>query len=479
MLLFRLTSASYALLAAGWQLSELYVSVPSSVDGHKPMNHSDACDRGSQAADVEEGSMVQLRQLALRRTEDAPPAGSPRAATADGNKDALVKIQRILASRPSVSHAADNHTLVATAAQNARKIVRTFREHRWLALCLGLLTPLLLVLVRVDGLMLCMIAMLVFGVVSITLKDAMANLEVQTESGKFHAFDYPVLWTLLSMAGMALCWPAHIVQQRRRAVADRESPLAAAPWRAYVVIFALHWSSLLCVNIVFQYLPGSFPHTMRGVKLALICVTAEHLLGRPQKGHQVAGALVALVGVLLVAVSAASLGTTRTERPSISVTQVVVSVCLCLLAESVRGILLLYQEKVMQQYSIPALRLVGTVGLMGIPFSVLVLILVNKFHTESTIDAIYQLRHSTPLVMLVGTFVPVITLFELMGYMITSGGSALLRTLLELLRLPIIWVIELYMGWLPFQGLQALGLALVTAGFLVERSIIKVPGLKQ
>mmetsp|Transcript_1778 Transcript_1778/g.3862 ORF Transcript_1778/g.3862 Transcript_1778/m.3862 type:complete len:798 (+) Transcript_1778:2082-4475(+) len=320
-------------------------------------------------------------------------------------------------------------------------------------------------------------AMLLVGAASVLLKDSMMVVEVPASpTAPATSFYYPMLWTAITMTGMSVCWPLQKLADFASAPAPQERP--EVPGSVFFVVTSLQWIALWMTNYVYSEVPGSVVQMLRGTKVILTVGLSIVFLKKQPKSHEHAGAWISVLGIMLVSCFATrganhpkhiSAAASDARRPYYC--------ALCLMAEVVRSVLFVYQEKVMKQYSMPAMQLTGSIGVTGLIISSVLVSgnwLLSPHHLTG---ALYQLKHSSHLSILVGAFLLNICLFELTGITLTKRTSASLRALTEMLRTIFIWVVELWWGWTTFNPGLLMGFSVLIVGFLTYQKLLDIPQL--
>merc|ERR1740130_1972524 len=91
---------------------------------------------------------------------------------------------------------------------------------------------------------------------------------------------------------------------------------------------------------------------------------------------------------------------------------------------------------------------------------------------ESTPQAVYQMSHSTPLLIAIICSIFSIAFFNYSGVTVTQQASAVARSTIDVSRTIIIWAVELAMGWNSFNLLQFVGFVAVAMGTMMYNRII-------
>jgi len=148
---------------------------------------------------------------------------------------------------------------------------------------------------------------------------------------------------------------------------------------------------------------------------------------------------------------------------------------------------MVYEEKFISKYDVPALQAVGWEGTFG--FLTLATLLIpfyfipvgdkfgdNPRHVlEDAYDGLFQLAHNWRLAMAFCGTVFSIAFFNFAGISVTKEMSATTRMVLDSVRTLVIWGVSLAIGWQPFQALQLFGFAVLVTGMCVYNDIVIAP----
>merc|ERR1711899_493875 len=145
---------------------------------------------------------------------------------------------------------------------------------------------------------------------------------------------------------------------------------------------------------------------------------------------------------------------------------------------------MVYEEKFITKYNVPALKAVGWEGTFG--FMTLATLLIPFYFLyvgpsfghgprhvlEDAYDAVYQLYHN-PLLLLayLGT-VTSIAFFNFAGISVTKELSATTRMVLDSVRTLVIWAVSMAIGWQNFFVLQLGGFVILLVGMMLYNDII-------
>merc|ERR1719189_1846576 len=148
---------------------------------------------------------------------------------------------------------------------------------------------------------------------------------------------------------------------------------------------------------------------------------------------------------------------------------------------------MVYEEKFVSKYDVPALQAVGWEGTFG--FLTLATLLIpfyfipvgdkfgnNPRHVlEDAYDGLFQLAHNWRLGMAFSGTVFSIAFFNFAGISVTKEMSATTRMVLDSVRTLVIWGVSLGMGWQTFHLLQLAGFVILVMGMCVYNDIVIAP----
>lgn len=323
----------------------------------------------------------------------------------------------------------------------------------------------------------CMLLMLITGTLNTLLMKFMTMQQVPTSPGGVASgFDHPYFQTLLMMVGEFLCLLAYYATSQQ----EERAKVQEVPHHVFMVACTLDWTATTLVNMSYMFIAASIAQMTRGSIVIFTCFLSVAFLGRRQHAYHVAGVALVFAGITLVSLSAfvnpAAPGQEVTYTPSMA--KKLFGISLCIGAQVFQASMLVYEEKIMSQYPVPPLRVVGMEGLFGILFGIVLLLGLNLFHVESTPAALYQMHTSTPLLLAVIGSILSIAVFNFSGVTVTQQASAVARSTIDVSRTVLIWATELALGWNAFNSIQLLGFIILAAGTLVYNRLVVVPFLE-
>lgn len=319
-----------------------------------------------------------------------------------------------------------------------------------------------------------MLLMLVSGACNTLLMKFMVMQKVPLGPGQpSSGFEHPYFQTLLMMFGEFLCLIAYYCTSRHKDRIQGE----IAPKYVFGVACAFDWTATTLVNMAYIFIAASVVQMTRGAIVIFTCLFSVVFLGRRQYAYHIAGVFLVFLGITLVSLST-FMNPAAGHVLHSAVSNKMFGISLCIGAQVFQATMLVYEEKIMSRYSVPPLMVVGMEGTFGIIFGSLLLFALNFFHVESTPAAIYQMGHSTPLLIAVIGSIFSIALFNFSGVTVTQQASAVARSTVDVSRTIIIWAFELAMGWNSFNSLQLVGFVVVAIGTMLYNRLIVVQMLE-
>merc|ERR1712083_1067488 len=148
---------------------------------------------------------------------------------------------------------------------------------------------------------------------------------------------------------------------------------------------------------------------------------------------------------------------------------------------------MVYEEKFISKYNVPALQAVGWEGTFGFATLSMLLIPFSFIYVgpsfghgprnvlEDAYDGVYQLAHNPLLALAFSGTVISIAFFNFAGISVTKELSATTRMVLDSVRTLVIWMVSIGVGWQNFFALQLLGFCILIVGMMLYNDIVILP----
>lgn len=312
-----------------------------------------------------------------------------------------------------------------------------------------------------------MLVMLISGACNTLLMKFMVMQKVPTAPGAAgEGFDQPYFQTLLMMIGEFLCLVAYFSRGRGEKARSDDVPKSI-----FAVACLFDWTATTLVNMAFVCIPASVVQMTRGAVVIFTCILSVAFLGHRQHRYHVAGVSLVALGITFVSLSTLFNPSPGVNTATSSWTKMF-GIVLCIGAQVFQASMLVYEEKIMSKYTVPPLLVVGMEGTFGIIFGVILLGFLNRMQIENTGGALYQISHSTPLLLAVIGSIFSIAFFNFSGVTVTQKASAVARSTIDVSRTILIWAVELAMGWNSFNSLQLTGFVVLAIGTMLYNRIL-------
>mmetsp|Transcript_32456 Transcript_32456/g.85730 ORF Transcript_32456/g.85730 Transcript_32456/m.85730 type:complete len:363 (-) Transcript_32456:32-1120(-) len=319
----------------------------------------------------------------------------------------------------------------------------------------------------------CMLTMLLAGTVNmLLLKFQHMQMAPMSPGAVPEHFDHPWLQAALMMGGELLCLPLFLLTRTQE---EAEQSRKVPKWVFLVPCCCdLTATALLCMGIAL--IAVSVAQMCRGTIVVFVCLLSAAFLGRRQQVFQIAGITLVMVGISMVSASAIMKAESsgRDVLGSATGSQMLAGIAFCVLAQVFQAFMFVYEEKIMSQYVVQPLHVVGMEGFFGVCISFVLLTALYPLGAN-TPGAFYQIYSSPPLLISIICSMVTVSVFNFSGATITQQSSAVARTTIKISSTILIWLAELAFGWNTFSLLQFFGFVFVAQGTLIYNRLVQIP----
>eukprot|EP01053_Blabericola_migrator_P004230 Blabericola_migrator_1__4229@NODE_229_length_11083_cov_77_301198_g195_i0_p3_GENE_NODE_229_length_11083_cov_77_301198_g195_i0NODE_229_length_11083_cov_77_301198_g195_i0_p3_ORF_typecomplete_len531_score59_03Nuc_sug_transp/PF04142_15/5_1e19SLC35F/PF06027_12/2_3e18CRTlike/PF08627_10/1e04CRTlike/PF08627_10/2e18UAA/PF08449_11/1_6e03UAA/PF08449_11/7e16TPT/PF03151_16/6_1e03TPT/PF03151_16/1_7e03TPT/PF03151_16/1_6e09PUNUT/PF16913_5/5_8e03PUNUT/PF16913_5/1_6e08Mg_trans_NIPA/PF05653_14/2e02Mg_trans_NIPA/PF0 len=147
--------------------------------------------------------------------------------------------------------------------------------------------------------------------------------------------------------------------------------------------------------------------------------------------------------------------------------------CLVLLGTCFTAFLLIYQEVVFRLYKCAPFQAIGWIGLFETILSMTAFGIAHGVGHDNIVEVAYQLRNSKRLVSLLAGFTVSVVFFSIACICTTKLGGAIVTVILMSLRVVPLWLVHLWLGWVPFKIGPLIGVFLVCISFVLHTGLLK------
>ncbi|CAD6195534.1 unnamed protein product [Caenorhabditis auriculariae] len=226
---------------------------------------------------------------------------------------------------------------------------------------------------------------------------------------------------------------------------------------------------------------------LRGAVIIFTGLLSVGMLGTTIKPFKWFGMLFVMLGLVIVGVT----DIYYDNNPLDDKNAIITGDLLIIMAQIIVAIQMVYEQKFLNQYDVPALFAVGLEGLFGMVTLSILMVPFYYIHVPRTFstnpenrleDVFYAWQEITeqPMiaVALTGTIIS-IAFFNFAGVSVTKELSATTRMVLDSVRTLVIWVVSIPLFGENFIPLQISGFALLILGTLIYNDILIGPWFRR
>lgn len=215
---------------------------------------------------------------------------------------------------------------------------------------------------------------------------------------------------------------------------------------------------------------------LRGSVIIFVALFSIIFLGRRLLSREWYGIVMLFVGLLTVGFSdyweKKHNSSAEKSVDDNSMQQMIMGDVIIVLAQIIVALQMVYQEKFVARFNIPALQAVGWEGFFGFLTTLILLWPLNYAYipwenNQKLSDvplAVKQIKGDWRILALIFASIFSISIFNFTGLSVTKEISATTRMVLDSLRTVLIWAFEMCMGWKGFQSLQLIGFIFLLFG---------------
>jgi drug/metabolite transporter (DMT)-like permease len=341
--------------------------------------------------------------------------------------------------------------------------------------------------------------MLTFGTVTtIVQKFILGEKAVGSATYGEHSFSKPWYLTFLMFIGELSALIIYWITSQPR------DPQARSRIRLYFLLSIPALCDLggsVLLNIGLLGMSPSVWSMLRGAKIVFSAIFYRLLLPRPQYPYMWAG--VGIVTLSLIIIGLSAIGVSETSDSGTSETGSVLAVLLTIFSQILAAIQIIIEDYLLHDENESPYLIVGVEGFWGLIGCVAICMPIAHYIggeegngiREDAMDTIKMLGNNKWLIFLSFLFIGCIIGLNVFAMLVTEITDALVRAMLESLRMLFIWVVGLilYYGlettkfgqehpalgetWSMWSWLELAGFGLLATGFFVYNGMLRLPGL--
>lgn len=287
-------------------------------------------------------------------------------------------------------------------------------------------------------------------------------------------FNQPFWQTFIMFCGEALCLFAFWFDRwwgARKGFAGGVTEFATvhdlsrrqSPWFWWIFPAFLDLSGTAIINVAFTMTYASTVQMMRNFILVVNAIITIIMMRRPIRVHEWIGIVIMTAGMIASGVQAMM---TPDESSSVNSDLAWLGIVLTLLGTVLNGVQLIVEEKFLEKAYMPPLKGVGVEGFCGGFLNIIAIIVSHYAGFWNFKHGWYQMNHNGAILAGNIWYLVVVFIFNGSGLGVTKLGSGLLRSVIYSCRAPVLFLVEMALGWQSFSAGAMVGLILSVIGFL-------------
>jgi len=300
------------------------------------------------------------------------------------------------------------------------------------------------------------------------------------QPGEIHEFRHPLLQTSFMFLGEILCFVIPSLASYGYDTGRQTHP-AYGGWiivRAFAVPALCDVGATTLINLGLFYTSASTYQMLKGNVVCFAGIWTICLLQKRLKSQHWMGIVMITAGAALVGASGLGIGHHATgEHPLGGHTGL--GIALILAAQVLNSLQFIVEEKFMKSLKPSATVAVGVEGVFGLACCLAALPCVSTFLAPDgkPIDqiglGIWSIQQSKTLQLTTLALIVNVAVFNLSGISVTRQLSGTARSVFDVSRTVIVWMVGIGLGWESFHTLQAIGFGILVAGTSVYNDILR------
>jgi hypothetical protein len=227
------------------------------------------------------------------------------------------------------------------------------------------------------------------------------------------------------------------------------------------------------INVAFTIGYASTIQMLRNTMLICTSLFSIVLIRRPLRSHEVIGILIMTVGMVVGGIYAIR---NPDETSSVSDDKAWLGIVLTLIGTVFNAFQIILEEWYFKTHYMEPMLCMGLQGAFGLGFNAIAILIFHYSGVSNMAHGFYQMGQDTTILIGNIWYLIVVCFFNAGSICVTKLGSGLLRAVIYSLRAPIVWVVELIVGWQIFSVEQLMALILSAIGFFFYAFIM--PGIR-
>ncbi|KAJ1369448.1 hypothetical protein KIN20_030907 [Parelaphostrongylus tenuis] len=237
----------------------------------------------------------------------------------------------------------------------------------------------------------------------------------------------------------------------------------------HAAIFSPH--SIMYIGLILT--TASSFQMLRGAVIVFTGLLSVGMLGVRIQGYKWIGMIFVILGLVVVGVT----DTLYHDDPIDDKNAIITGNLLIIMAQIIVAIQMVYEQKYLNQYDVPALFAVGLEGLFGM--TILSILLFPMYYIHDVFFAFKEISEQPWIAVALSGIIVSIAFFNFAGVSVTKELSATTRMVLDSVRTLVVWVLSIPLFGELFIPLQLIGFGFLILGMFVYNDIFIGPWFRR
>eukprot|EP01055_Gregarina_sp_Pseudo9_P000006 Gregarina_sp_Pseudo_9__5@NODE_1003_length_1980_cov_158_620299_g940_i0_p1_GENE_NODE_1003_length_1980_cov_158_620299_g940_i0NODE_1003_length_1980_cov_158_620299_g940_i0_p1_ORF_typecomplete_len485_score49_82CRTlike/PF08627_10/1_8e24Nuc_sug_transp/PF04142_15/2_7e24SLC35F/PF06027_12/4_6e02SLC35F/PF06027_12/1_5e22UAA/PF08449_11/2_6e02UAA/PF08449_11/1_2e14TPT/PF03151_16/4_6e13PUNUT/PF16913_5/0_00014EamA/PF00892_20/1_8e03EamA/PF00892_20/0_0002EamA/PF00892_20/87Mg_trans_NIPA/PF05653_14/4e03Mg_trans_NIPA/ len=236
-------------------------------------------------------------------------------------------------------------------------------------------------------------------------------------------------------------------------------------WWHWVIPAICDCISTTCSNFALTLIYASTEQMMHNFVIVLEALMQLAFLRRALRVHEWVGTTSITIAMILAAIPAVQ---TPEESSVNDGSRAWVGILLELVGTAVQAFQTIFEEYLFERWRYSPIKAVGVEGVAGLVLSGITIPISQATGLEDVKTSFYQYGHSPRLGVISGLYLVACILFNGSGLLTTKFGGGLLRLIVTAVRAPMIWILDLSLGWITYDNYNLSSVFVFLIGFAVH-----------
>ena len=348
------------------------------------------------------------------------------------------------------------------------------------------------------------IIFLIVGSASTILNKTAYQTEAEGRDGDVHYFTKPLFFNWGMFLGMSLCMIMYFIQYHLLPLFkkdERKEKKKSMTWKGYLLMLIpalFDFAATYLMNFALIVVSSNIFQIMKGCVILFTALLAVFYRKHKMYLYEIVGVIIIVVSLVVIGSATFCPGYQTSsdesslsgEESTTSIGTTLLGILLIVIGQFLQALQTIVEEQFLHDISAPVTFVVGLEGFYGLIICSCLMPIMGMDWIpddlyEDTKDTFIMLGNSPLLIFLFIADTTCVFIFNITGMIITDYISAMVRNIMEPLRMILIWIVSVFLfyvvdesigekvGW--FTILEVIGFILLTFGFLLYTKVIKIP----